>query len=401
MPMTAKATQGKAVIAGAGVAGLSAAISLRLHGWEVSVVEQAPSLAEVGAGLQISPNGSKLLDAWGVLPLLEGSVVAHDALELRRGADAELMFHLPMGPAARQRWGGAMFQVHRADLQQALLARLEELSPGALHLGYPVQGYRTCENGAALVAGNHEFEGDLVVGADGMHSALRAQMFPGIIPAYSGMMAWRTVVARAKIFNPLPKSVCVWTGPGRHAVSTHLRGGSLVNFVGVVEREGPEGGSWGRGGERAEVIADFASFAPPIQDILQAAPAIMRWGLYDCAPFPRWHDGRVIVIGDAAHPMLPSMAQGAVQAMEDAWVLAAQLKHADILSQGLAWTYAARIRRVSRIQRLSRKNALLFHRRSRLSQALTYGPAKWAGKFTPGLLMRRFDWIYRHEFEHG
>jgi len=387
----------RALIAGAGLAGLSAAIALALRGWHVRVFDQAPALEEVGAGLQISPNGVKLLDRLGVTETLATTRVDHTAIELRHGATGRRIFRLPMGAAAKARWGARPFMVHRADLQRALLQRLKGLQPDAVTLGARATEYATDGSTARLKVGAEWHPGALVIGADGLHSALRTQMHGPDAPRYTGMMAWRALVSADAVSEPLPSGSCAWTGSGRHAVTTWIRGGELINFVGLVERAEAEVEGWSNIGDQAQAIKDFSGFAPAVQEVLVKAPEVLRWGLYTRDPLPFWHEGRAILIGDAAHPMLPSMAQGAVQAIEDAWVLAERLEHLPIMD-ALAATYAARIDRVSRVQHLSAANAGFFHRRSVAGQVATYGPSWIAGHLLPWGIYRRFDWVYGAEF---
>lgn len=383
----------KAVIAGAGIGGLGAAIALGLRGWDVQVLERAPALTEVGAGVQIGPNGVRLLEALGVMPALEPWVFEPKAIEARRGRTGQRFFHLPMGEAAVARWGTRYLQMHRADLLGALEKRLAEVAPDAIVTGHSITGY---DDTALLTQSGHRFAGDLLIGADGLRSVIRSQMLGPDAPRYTGATAWRCLVEDPEICASLPDVGCIWTGPGRHAVTTKVRGGRVVNFVGVVDRPEPVPEDWETTAPKAAAVQDFAEFVDPIPRLLDRAHVIHRWGLYDRAPLPRWSDGPVALIGDAAHPMVPSMAQGAVQAIEDAWVLADELDQTPDVADGLRRYFDRRIARATAIQRTSARNLRRFHLREPYATGLYsgLGLVSWAA---PGLLARQYDWIYGHK----
>jgi len=193
-----------------------------------------------------------------------------------------------------------------------------------------------------------------------------------------------------------PPSGCIWAGPKKHAVTTYVRGGAVVNFVGIVEQRTWREESWSRTGDRQEALADFDGWAPPLLAILEQAEVLHKWALFDRAPLPKWQDGHVVLLGDAAHPMLPSMAQAAVQSLEDGYHLARSLGAAEgpAIASACARHYAQRITRCSRVQRVSAQNLQLFHKSSRMAQLMAYGPIWLAGQLAPSLVRRRNDWLY-------
>lgn len=384
----------KALIVGGGIGGLSVAIALSLRGWVVTVLEQAPELTEIGAGLQISPNGWRVLEALGVSPYLQETVFEPEAIEMRLGVSGRQVFRLQMKGYAKARWGAPYLHVHRADLVDALARRLDELAPKAVRTSCTVSGYDP--RGAVLLQDDIRLEADLVVGADGLHSVVRHQMLGPGSPRYTGNIAWRAVVPIDALDVPPPPTACVWAGDKRHAVTTRLRAGTLANFVGMVEEPQPAPEGWRIEGGRDDAMAAFADWDPVICGLIAQASVLNRWALFDRAPLPRWHDGQVTLLGDAAHPMLPSMAQGAVQALEDAWTLAAVLDGADI-EAALARYYEIRIDRVSRIQAGSAANARMFHKASGVGRIGFYGPMALGARVAPGLIHARQDWVYRHD----
>lgn len=389
----------KALIVGSGIGGLGAAIALSLRGWDVQVLEQAPALGEIGAGLQIAPNGWHVLAALGVSDSLAATLFEPEAIEMRLGRSGRRVFKLPLVGYAQDRWGAPYIHIHRADLVAALQQRLNALQPGAIQTGARVLGYDQTPDGVTVeVAGSGAHAGDILIGADGLHSVVRTQMLGPDRPRYTGNMAWRAVVPMDVLGDHAPPpTACVWVGERRHAVTTRLRSGSLANFVGMVESPEPGRESWRATGSRAEALADFTGWAPQITRLIEQAQTLHRWALFDRAPLPRWHAGRVALLGDAAHPMLPSLAQGAVQALEDAWVLAEQLAQHDQPGAALGAYFAHRIARTARVQKVSAGNAALFHKASPLGSLAFYGPIGLAARALPNAFHARQDWVYGHD----
>ena len=393
----------KALIAGAGIGGLASAIALALRGCEVAVFEQAPELTEIGAGLQISPNGWHVLQALGVSDGLRATLFEPEAIEMRMGQGGAQVFRLPMRGYARDRWGAPYIHIHRADLVAALEARLLGLQTGSIHTGHAVVSYEQTEGAASLtMADGTKHVGDVVIGADGLHSVIRTQMLGTDTPRYTGNVAWRAVVPIEALgaLAP-PPTACVWVGHKRHAVTTRLRAGTLANFVGMVETDSPAEESWRAEGHCAEAQAAFDGWAPEIRAILETADVLHHWALFDRAPLPRWHEGRVVVLGDAAHPMLPSMAQGAVQALEDAWVLPKSLEEHATPQEGFAAFYKQRIDRVSRVQKGSAANARLFHHAHVPGRWAFYRPMGLAARLAPNAFHARQDWVYGQDVTRG
>ncbi|MGD1934744.1 MAG: FAD-dependent monooxygenase [Candidatus Phaeomarinobacter sp.] len=390
----------KAIIAGGGIGGLTAALAFQHFGWDVSVHERSSELGEVGAGIQISPNGMKVLAALGVADRVAANAFEPEALEMRMGRSGRRIFRVPVGAAAVERWGAQYLHVHRADLVNALATELEARAPGSVHLNSSVAGYeQTSTSITARLESEETVDGDLLIGADGIHSAVRAQMLGPEAPVFTGNVAWRAVVPMEKLGDLVPPpTACIWAGPGRHAVTYRLRRGALANFVGVVECGDWQNESWTEQGTRDEALADFAGWHPLVTTLIEKADVHYRWALFDRAPLKQWSDGRTVIMGDAAHPTLPFMAQGAVMAIEDAFVLARECAAVpDHLSATLTRVYAARIARTSGVQKGSRANAATFHKRSTSSQLATYGPMWLAGRIAPNAVRARQDWLYAED----
>ncbi len=394
------------VIAGGGIAGLAAALALEAQAHEVVVCERSADLQTAGAGLQISPNGMKVLRALE----LETETLARgfqpQALEMRLGRSGRQIFTLPLGTQSQARWGAPYLHLHRADFIDMLSSALGNRAPKALRLGAEVTAYENSDSSIGVtLADGTQLEGDVLLAADGVHSPLRNQMLEPRPPHHlnrpTGLVAWRVVVPVAALATPPPLTACVWVGPRRHGVTYLLRGGTLANFVGVVERninmEDNVTEPWVRQGTRAEILTDFDSWHPILTQLIEAATQHFEWALYDSAPLPRWHDGRAILIGDAAHPTLPFMAQGAAMALEDALVLARLMASMDDVTTLGQKFYAARISRTDAVQRGARARMKTYHRRHAFTQAATYAPLWLGGKFAPTRVMATQDWLYKYD----
>lgn len=370
-------------VVGAGVGGLAAALALARRGAGVTVFERAPALGEVGAGLQLGPNAVAVLERLGVAELLAPHATLPQAVELREHRRGRLVARVPLGTVARARYGRPYWHVHRADL----LAALAEAARGAgvtVRLGTEVAG----PGESALV------DMAVVVGADGVRSRLRAGALAGGPVRFTGHVAWRGLVPAEGVPPELARPAArVWMGPGRHLVSYPLRGGRLVNFVAVEERAGWAEEGWSLPGDPDALRRAFAGFGGDAGALLGAVTDCFLWGLFDHPALPAWTDGRLALLGDACHPMLPFLAQGAAMAIEDAWVLAACLDGAGTPAAGLAAYQRARLARATAVQRASARNATLYHLPGGLRAPVHLG-LRTASALAPGRLLARFDWLY-------
>jgi salicylate hydroxylase len=338
------------------------------------------------------------------------------ALEARMGRSGRQLFTIALGEAAHPRWGAPYLHIHRADYIAVLAAALRAKAPNALHLGAALTGYAQTENKVqAHLSDGRSLTGDALIGADGLHSLVQAQMLGTQKADFTGQMAWRATVPmpllekKLKAQAPRP-TACVWMGQGRHCVTYQLRGGALANFVGVVETpshhvDAGAAEAWSIRGTPAQARADFKGWHPTLTGLLGEADRLYRWALFDRQPLTRWVDGRVALLGDAAHPMLPFMAQGAAMAVEDGWVLATNLANslmtspesARAIEHALTTYQHQRYARTVRVQAGSRANAKTFHRRAGLAQIGTYGPMWLADKIAPALIGRSQNWLYGHD----
>lgn len=386
------------LVAGGGIGGLAAALCAVRHGLKPLVLERSADLAETGAGLQISPNGMKVLTAVGAGPAVEAVAFEPDSLDLRLGRSGRRIFSIPMGARARSAYGAPYLHLHRADLRDALAATLEQRAPGALVRGVEVEGFEEQGDGVLVRATDgRTWRGGVLVGADGIHSVVRSRLWGAAGARFTGNVAWRAVVPSDQLpAGLIPTRATVWAGPGRHAVTYYLRRGALVNLVAVVEQADWKHESWTEPGDPATLVQAFQGFAEPVRMLADRVQACHRWALHDRDPATRWGRGRVTLLGDAAHPMLPFLAQGAVMAIEDGWVLAAR-----VAAQGGAGALrayeAARQPRTARVQLGARANMGVFHKASGPTQFMTYAPMMLADRLLPGFVHSRQDWLYAHD----
>ena len=386
------------LIAGGGIGGLTFAICAAQQGHQVTVYEQAPVLRALGAGIQLSPNAMKVYRAMGLAPQLTRAAFQPQALETRMGVSGRQIFNLPIDAKALENWGAPYLHIHRAALVKILHDALDVLSPKAVQFSQKLVRYRQDESGVTVQLQSGEIvKADVLIGADGLHSDIRAQMHGPDAPRFTGNAAWRGVVPASRLGdNVPPPTACVWMGAGRHAVTYQLGAGDDVNFVGVVEtdNEGAEG--WMRQGDKADALADFTGWQPDITKLLEQCEAsqLFRWALYDRAPLSHWSEGRVSLLGDAAHPMLPFLAQGAAMAIEDSWALAQNLSRQVNIAAGLKAYEAARLPRTRKVQARSAGNMKRFHHRSAPAKLLNYGPMWLAGHVAPKIIRSQFDSLY-------
>ncbi|MFI4998785.1 MAG: FAD-dependent oxidoreductase [Reyranellales bacterium] len=351
----------KVAVIGGGIGGLSAALQLLKAGLDVHVYEQAPRIAEIGAGIQISPNASRLLHRLGLRPAMDAVGVFPQAVNQRRWDDARTLQRAPIGAEVEATFGAPYYHFHRADLANLLA---DAVPRERLHVGHRLVGL---EQKAARVIARFEngqsAEADLLIGADGIHSKVRALTFGPEKPRFTGCVAWRGLVPAERIAHlNIEVASHNWMGPDAHCVHYWVSAGRQMNVVCVVEHGTWTSESWTDKGDVAEVLARYEGWHPIVRGLIAAFPETFIWALHDRAPLPRWTDGRVTLLGDACHPMLPMMAQGAAQSIEDGAALASLLKlmPGDVPG-ALARYETLRKPRATRLQEASAANRKRFH----------------------------------------
>jgi salicylate hydroxylase len=351
----------RVVIVGGGIGGLSAALMLLKTGFDVQVYEQAPKFGEIGAGIQISPNASRLLHRVGLRAAMDRCGVRPRGVHQKRWDDGRMLQRAPLGAEVEARFGAPYYHFHRGDLA-ALLA--EALPEERAHTGHRLVGLE--EKGEKVVArfdNGTSAEADLLIGADGIHSKVRHLIFGPEKPHFTGCVAWRGLVPAERIAH-LDIAVVShsWIGPGAHCVHYWVSAGQMMNVVCVVEHGAWTSESWTEKGRVADVLAAYEGWHPTVRGLIAAFPETFVWALHDRAPLPSWSQGRIALLGDACHPMLPMMAQGAAQAIEDGAALASLLKATPDDVHGALMRYEqVRKPRATRLQEASAANRVRFH----------------------------------------
>lgn len=381
----------KISILGGGIAGLAAATALARHGAEVTVCEQSDAITEVGAGLQIGPNGFAVMRDLGAGAALAACSVRAQGMALLEGRKGTAVFGLDFQRfAADQEY----YFVHRADLVDVLAAAARGAGVD-IQLSQQVTDV-TITDGAAQVqmASGQTLTPEVVIGADGLHSKVRVALNGPRAPFFTGQVAWRTVIPAV---GNVPAVAKVYMGAGRHLVVYPLRGGKMLNIVAVQERDEWAAEGWNFQDDPDNLRRVFADFGPEVQALLARVESVYLWGLFRHPVAAKWHQGRVAILGDAAHPTLPFMAQGAVMALEDAWVLADALHKADSVETGLTAYQMRRHARASKVIEAASKNARNYHLAPGPLRFAAHAALKLGSRIAPSLALKKFDWIYGYD----
>ena len=384
----------KITVAGAGIGGLTAAIALSRRGAQVTVLEQAAEITEVGAGIQVSPNGFAVLKALGLGEAFRAIATQGEAVELRDYRAGNLVARLDLGLLPQDQ---PYFFVHRADLIE-VLAEAARDSGVRIRLLQQVDSVRLEDRPELQMANGDTLRAELLIGAEGIHSKLRQTLNGVQAPFFTRQTAWRATIPNV-IGHPNVSRV--YMGPRQHMVTYPLRGGEIINIVAVQERTGWAEEGWMHEDDPENLRQAFAGYGGEAKRMLDAVERVGFWGLFRHPVAPVWHKGRAAILGDAAHPTLPFMAQGAVMAMEDAWVLADALDAAETVEAGLASYQARREARVKKVIEAANGNAWKYH--------LSFPPLRFGAHLglralstlAPKRLMQQFDWIYRHDVTKG
>jgi salicylate hydroxylase len=392
------ASERHVIVAGAGIGGLTAALALARAGFRTTVFEQAALLEETGAGIQLSPNASRVLIGLGLGSVLRRAAMAPEAVRIMSGASGNEIARIPLGLTAEHRYGAPYWTLHRADLQAALYAAAKAEQDIAIQLGARVEDFVVHENGITVQvrsgAQSIDERGIALIGADGLWSAMRARIKGLRKPRSAHRTAWRALVPAEAIPAPFREPVVhLWFGPDGHIVHYPVKNGTLVNIVAIVHDDW-QGSGWSTIGAADEILRHFARFswADTARALLAVPDRWLKWSLYEAGGAPRPGEGPVTLVGDAAHPMLPFIAQGAGMAIEDATVLAAALKrnqHDPVA--GLRQYETQRRSRVLRVQRQAQRQGRLYGQSGPQAAIRNVGMRLLGGN----RLLHRYDWLYK------
>jgi salicylate hydroxylase len=356
------------IIVGAGIGGLTAAAVLLQRGHRVRVYEQAPALGEIGAGIQISANASRVLHGLGVEEALSRTAVVPTAQHFRLYSSGELVQEIALGAAHERAHGAKYYHLHRADLHAVLAAKVRELDPNAVVLEATAERFTETRDSVTVeFANGATASGEVLIGADGIKSAIRAQILGPTKAEFTGYVSWRAVVPSSRLPADYMERVSTnWMGPNAHVIVYYLRRGELLNFVGLVEDETWLDESWTVKAPWTRLKADFAPWHPKVQLLIDAMDRdnCYRWAMYNRPPVTGWSTERATLLGDAAHPTLPFMAQGAAMAIEDAAIIARVLEQESSTAAALDLYQRSRYERTARVQIGSNEMGKLFHLRT-------------------------------------
>ncbi len=384
-------------VIGGGIGGLTLAALLHARGVTVAVDEQSTRLAEVGAGVQLSANAMKVLRALGVEREVRDRAFEPEHFIGWSWRSGRRLYRTPLRPMHESRYGAPYLHVHRADLHDVLRAALPA---GCLRLGRRLERFEQHDDGViARFTDGEPARASVLVGADGIHSAVRRGLFGDEAPRFTGHVCWRGLIpADALPAGHVPPAASNWMGPHGHVVQYYLRRGELVNFVAIRDSDTWTAESWTTPSSRDELLGAFPGWHRRLTTVFERAEGLHKWGLFDRDPLSHWSVGRVTLMGDAAHPMLPFLAQGAAQAIEDAYALADWIAaNPDDPVAALRAYEAERLPRTRRIQLGARARGLTVHLASpwaRLRRDLGF---LWRGLVRPGATQHQAEWIFEHD----
>jgi salicylate hydroxylase len=383
----------RVAVIGAGIGGLATAAALLRNGFDVRLHERAAQLSEIGAGIQLTPNAVKVLNALGCGPGLEEHgfrPLGITGLDWRSG---RTLFRKPLIDICRERYGADYIHIHRADLHRILRALVPQ---DIIALGNGCTALDP-DSGTLTLADGRQETADVVIGADGIHSNVRGALFGDQPARFTGHVCWRSTVP---VDGPQPDlarpETTIWLGPDGHVVTYYVHGGKAINVIAILEAPDWVEESWTTPSSRDAMIAAFAGWHPRLHRLFALAPAVFKWGLFDRDPLPQWTRGRATLLGDAAHPMLPYLSQGAGMAIEDGYTLARLLARGHVPEVALQNYERMRRPRTSRVQLASREQGRTFH------LASPWARLRRDVKFAVRNLTSRdkgfeTDWLYAHD----
>jgi salicylate hydroxylase len=385
------------IVAGAGIGGLTAALALARNGFRVVVFEQAERLEETGAGVQLSPNATRILIGLGLADRLRPHVVAPTGIRVLSARSGREIVRIPLGEQAAQRYGAPYWMIHRGDLQAALNAAATQELNAAVRLGMALEDFANYPNGVTVSlrgrGGLWSEHGHALIAADGLWSASRRRLGHKDEPHFAGRTAWRALIPATEVAPAFREPMIhLWLARDAHLVHYPVKGGKLINLV-VITADAWSGHTWSEAASRVDLLQRCAAtrWAPQADSLIRLPDAWLKWALYDRRPLGNFAKGAVALLGDAAHPMLPFLAQGAAMAIEDATVAAQCLMRMPEKPEEAWKTYSAiRRGRTRKVQRLAARNGERYHRDGVAAMFRNTAMRLMAGE----RLLRHYDWLY-------
>lgn len=389
----------KVLIAGGGIGGLACAISMLQRGFDVEVYERAGELREIGAGIQISPNGNRALDSLGVLPQLQALACDAQGKEVRLWNTGQSWKLFDLGPEALRKYGYPYLTVFRPDLLKVLGDEVRRLKPDAIRLGALCVGLHQDGQHVMLHLGDGTTaKGDVLIGADGVHSIIRSVLHGHDEVECAGMAAWRALIPMNLLPERMARNVAInWIGPGGHLVHYPVQGGRLMNFVGTLEDKTWGAAPWTRPGTPEECHAAFLGWHDDIHTMIAHAPSVSRWALCKRPFLEQWTVGLATLLGDACHPTLPFLGQGAVSSLEDAIVLGRCLAEYSDAAEALRRYEGIRKPHTYTMVRKSAENENRFHNKALASPET--GAEFITREWQPKAIGDRYDWLFNYDAE--
>jgi 2-polyprenyl-6-methoxyphenol hydroxylase-like FAD-dependent oxidoreductase len=386
------AAESQILIAGGGIGGLSLALALAEHDFAAAVLERSDFTEESGAGIQLGPNATRLLERLGLMEAIEQVAFRPSAIFVYDGLSGKRLAEIPLGTYAEARYGAPYLTLHRADFHAALYQACKRSEPITLKPRFDLTGVEDTEGGVNTIAGDgREAEASALIGADGLWSEVRKLVAPEARLFFTGATAWRTLLPRGELTHPFDDPVVsIWLGPDTHLVHYPVRGGKELNVVAVIQG-GSDTRGWNQAGDAEALQSAFIRWCKEAKALLERAASWRCWSLYRLTGLSSWTNGRITLLGDAAHPVLPYLAQGAALAIEDAVALADSLveSRGDVV-RAFPLYEAARKSRVRRVALRSERNGKHYHMAGALRVARNLMLRHRPGE----RLLARLDWLY-------